>query len=376
MPTIFVHAGFHKTATTSFQDFCVRNREALRSQGLHYARLDFRGVEDRPNHSYVFRTAYDAAAAGDQRLRQHLLGELGRQLARSDSLLISGEVICVLRDAAKALLLQDLRRLATRLCFILLVRHPRAYFQGALQEHLKAWDGLDLYAPSDEALRTVIDHEWGSLYTKRLAFFREQLGGDELIVRRYEDAAGVPGGVVRLLVEECLGLRFPAGQYAATPRANTSLPHENLQLVCALKNLRTEANRSASNRVMEAVTRSAPRGPSRQFFAASLSHSLPPIERELAWLAHNFAIRYDPDDVAFERADPALLWSAEFVDALLGWARRQLDAQARALLADAMEFLGRREAAAGRPTSPLVRAAAALGRPGSRTATDGARAHE
>ena len=61
MRKIFVHAGFHKTGTTSVQEFCTRNRTELRRHGLHYARLDYRRMPDHPNHSYVLRAAYDAA---------------------------------------------------------------------------------------------------------------------------------------------------------------------------------------------------------------------------------------------------------------------------------------------------------------------------
>ena len=171
MPRICVHAGFHKTATTSFQAFCTQNRAALRRHGLHYARLDYQQVLDRPNHSFVFRSAYDAAAAGDNRLRQSLVRELGRQLQGCDSMLISGEVISVLSDPAKALLLQDLRLLADELRFFLLVRHPKSYFQSALQEHLRVWAGINVFSLPENMLAGLVDHGWGSLYTGRLGLF-------------------------------------------------------------------------------------------------------------------------------------------------------------------------------------------------------------
>ena len=36
MKKAFLHVGFHKTATTSFQVFCNENRAALRDQGISY----------------------------------------------------------------------------------------------------------------------------------------------------------------------------------------------------------------------------------------------------------------------------------------------------------------------------------------------------
>lgn len=342
MRKIFVHAGFHKTATTSFQDFCIRHRTELRRQGLHYARLDFQGVQDRPNHSYVFRVAYNGAAAGDNRLRESLVRELARQLESCDRMLISGEVIPILPDASKTLLLQDLRLLADELCFILLVRHPRSYFQSVLQEHLKAWTSANIFDLPDDALATLVDHEWGSLYTKRLAFFRTHLKDEELIVRKYEDASRAPGGAVGFLMEECLGLSFPAGEYGSSRRANAAFSHEKLLLICALKSLRTETGSAAVNRLIGVVSQAAPRSACRQAVAATLAHRLPPVAQQLAWLETNFGIRYALDDVAFERADPAALWSPAYIDALLDFARRHLDAGNRELLASALDFLASR----------------------------------
>jgi len=344
MPKIFVHAGFHKTATTSFQEFCIRHRAALRRQGLHYARVDFQGVQDRPNHSYAFRMAYNAAAAGDHRLRESLVRELRRQLESCDRMLISGEVISILPEPSKALLLRDLRGLAGELCFVLLVRHPRAYFQSVLQEHLKAWTSANIFDLPDEALATLADHEWGSLYTKRLAFFRAHLKDEELLVRKYEDASRAPGGAVGFLVEGCLGLHFPATEYGSSRRANAAFPHEKLLLICALKSLRTRtgADDAAVKRLFGVVSQAAPRSACGQAFAATLAHRLPPIGPQLAWLEANFGIHYALDDVAFEQVDPAALWSPDYIEALLDFARRQLDAASRELLAAALDFLARR----------------------------------
>ena len=342
MRKIFVHAGFHKTGTTSVQEFCTRNRAELRRQGLHYARLDYRRMPDHPNHSYVLRAAYDAAMTGDNRPREDLLRELGLQLESCDRMLVSGEIICALEEPAKMLLLQDLRLLADELCFVLLVRHPRSYFQSALQQHLKIWTGINLFDLSQDMLKTVIDHEWSTLYTKRLAFFRARLADDELIVGKYEDAARTPGGVIGHLLQDCVGLRLPYGQIASFRPANVSLPHETLLLACALKSLRTAGNNATTNRLIDRLTNTAPREGCRQAFAALLADRLPSIDRELAWLEANFGIHYDLDAVSFAQPEPARLWSQAYLESLLAYASRRLDAADRQQLAEALDFLGRR----------------------------------
>ena len=342
MRKIFVHAGFHKTGTTSVQEFCTRNRTELRRHGLHYARLDYRRMPDHPNHSYVLRAAYDAAMAGDNSLRESLVRELGQQLDSCDRLLVSGEIICALEEPAKILLLQDLRLIADELCFILLVRHPRSYFQSALQQHLKIWTGINLYQLSEDMLKTVIDHEWTTLYTKRLTCFRARLADDELIVGKYEDAARTSGGVIGHLLQDCVGLRLPYGQIASFRPANVSLPHDTLLLACALKSLRTADNNATTNRLIDRLTNTAPREGCRQTFAALLADRLPPIDRELAWLETNFGIHYDLDAVSFAPPEPEKLWSQAYCDSLLAYAARRLDAPDRQRLAEALDFLVRR----------------------------------
>jgi hypothetical protein len=357
MRKIFVHAGFHKTGTTSFQEFCRRNREALRRGGIRYARFDFQQVLDRPNHSYVFRSAYHAAVDGDNTLRSSLVRELQRQLDVCDRLLVSGEVICVLREPARMLLLQDLRSLADEIRFVLLVRHPKSYFQGALQEHLKTWGNA--FGLPEDRLATVIDHEWGSLYTKRLALFRAQLTDDELIVRRYEDAVRAPNGVIGYLLEDCLGLHLPPALYDSAVRINAALAHETVLLNGALKSLRDEANGATIDRLAGKIN-GAPGNGCRQAFAAALANRLPPIAKELSWLKANFGIEYDLDDVSFDQLDETRLWSHEYVDALLSFAREKLGTGEQALLCDALDFIAAKQRAGARQTETLVAASRRL----------------
>ena len=41
MPTLYIHMGTPKTATTSIQMFCVENQERFREEGFSYPLLDF-----------------------------------------------------------------------------------------------------------------------------------------------------------------------------------------------------------------------------------------------------------------------------------------------------------------------------------------------
>jgi len=341
MRKIFVHAGFHKTATTSFQEFCRTNREELRRGGLHYARFDFRQIIDRPNHSYVFRSAYHAAVDGDHTLRANLVRELDRQLDVCGRLLVSGEIICLLREPAKRLLLHDLRSLADEICFVLLVRHPKAYFQGVLQEYLKT--NFNAFSLPEHALATIVDQEWASLYTKRLEFLRTSLGDQELIVRRYEDAARTSGGVIGYLMEDCLGLRLSPALYTGSPRTNVALSHETLLLNGALKSLRNDSNRATIDKLIVRITFGAPLNGCKQGFAAAVAHRLSAIETQLSWLRTNFDIEYDLNEVSFYQLDARRLWSREYLSSLLDFAQRNLSEDDQLLLCSALDFIGAKQ---------------------------------
>jgi len=346
MRKVIVHAGFHKTATTSFQEFCRQNRTALRRRGIGYARLDYGRTPDHPNHSYPIRLAYGAAEGGDNSHREALVRELGRQVEDCGRLLVSGEIIAVLAEPAKMLLLQDLRELADELCFVLLVRHPKTYFESMLNEHLKNWAdaGANVFKMSRDTLTAIVDHDWGSLYTKRLEFFRARLTDEELIVRKYEDATRSPDGVIGFLLGDCLGLHLSPADYASSRHANVAPSHETLLLGCALKSLCMGAaplTINTTKRLIDRLARAAPRNGSRPAFAAALEPQLPSMGPQLSWLETNFGIHYDLDAAAFAQPDVARLWPAQFTESLLDFAQRQLDGTDQRLLAAAFDFVAR-----------------------------------
>jgi len=347
MRKIFIHAGLHKTGTTSFQNFCRYRRADLRARGLHYARLDFPGALDHPNHSFVVRHAYTAALQGDNAPRQDLLRELGRQFESCDRMLLSAEDICSLPEAGKMLLLQDARLLADELCFLFLVRHPRSYFQSAIQEHVKGPRGVNFFDVPDDRLRAIIAHEWSTLFTSRLGFFRSRLLDEELIVRTYEEAHTSREGVIGYLLENCLRLRLPPGACRSMPSSNASLSHETVLLVSALKGLGLDATNVKAAALPYKIYFGHPLGGCRHAFASAVEHRLPPISGELEWLKVSFGIDYDPDAVVFDRIDLARLWSPNYITSLLGFARDSLDRDERLLVAAALDFV-----AAQQPVEP------------------------
>lgn len=60
---VFLHAGLHKTATSSLQSTCKLNRPALRAQGVHYPLFHCveNGRKGIDNHSIPLRTAFNSS---------------------------------------------------------------------------------------------------------------------------------------------------------------------------------------------------------------------------------------------------------------------------------------------------------------------------
>ena len=113
-----LHVGFHKTASTSFQETCAKNRDLLLDRGFNYPKLfSKQGGVQTANHSIALFNVFSRSRlnyhvnAGKNILsiekdlicyRRQLLAEL----LKKSNLILSGEDICDLRvEEQKALVL-------------------------------------------------------------------------------------------------------------------------------------------------------------------------------------------------------------------------------------------------------------------------------
>jgi hypothetical protein len=148
-----IHAGLHKTGTTSIQNFCGTNKNSLKAVGIYYPSFavkpwlnhsiplslicrDGHGVS---NHSVVsiFKTDEDRTQAANN-IHDYFKNEINQQSDIS-SVLLSGEDISVFKLEE----LQKFKELlfscgATEIQFICYVRNPIDFVLSGAQELVKA----------------------------------------------------------------------------------------------------------------------------------------------------------------------------------------------------------------------------------------------
>ncbi|MEM8854341.1 MAG: hypothetical protein AAGD34_11625 [Pseudomonadota bacterium] len=150
-PTLYIHAGMHKTGSTAFQKAAARHSDVLRAHGLIYPDLPL------PNHSHFLVTQF--AGPGDvmtRRVARLRRNGLDAFLDESDQLrasfetylektageghdgIISGEDVAIVGTSG----LTELRDLAlqhfAKVVVVALVRPPRSFMHSAAQQLIKS----------------------------------------------------------------------------------------------------------------------------------------------------------------------------------------------------------------------------------------------
>ena len=139
MKICYLHLGFHKTATTSFQLSCGNNREKLLDEGIYYPKFKHQEREgNRWNHSgnieFLCKAKQDEKL---NRIKYFNKIEYEKSLKRTNDLILSGEGFsCMKKDE-----LETLRRNLMDNGFVIkafgLVRSPYSFACSALQQTIK-----------------------------------------------------------------------------------------------------------------------------------------------------------------------------------------------------------------------------------------------
>jgi len=147
----YLHLGFHKTATTSFQLTLQQNRKLLEQDGIYLPK--FRGKKQKfsANHSGQIRDIFDQKAQNlwdrnhhqeppkdqKQQTTQNHCQSLTELLKQDQHILISGEGISTMREQSLIRLKTTLEQHGFLIEPIALVRSPYAFITSALQQTIK-----------------------------------------------------------------------------------------------------------------------------------------------------------------------------------------------------------------------------------------------
>lgn len=219
--TLYLHLGFHKTGTTSFQHYCASNRDLLLEHGITYPKFSAKPYrQDLPsefeNHSvplfslltsrpsqYHFNITHKIE---DQTLiNQTYFNQLSRQLKTSKNFLVSGEDLATLEPSEIISLCKLAEEEGYRIVPFALVRSPYALLNSAIQEQIKNgihWGlvGLGNIVPPSFNQADPLRNDLTRIKNLREIF------GDSMQFIPYSSACNHPDGLIGYLLSEIIGI--------------------------------------------------------------------------------------------------------------------------------------------------------------------------
>ena len=153
MKQIIIHAGFHKTATTSIQDTCAKNKDKLEELGFYYPIFNL-GSRVIANHSVPFyslfanqpdkyhiniRWGVDAREANKKYEGQfnHILKQ------KHEKIIISGEDISYLSQLELNRIKEKIQSHGYDIRVIVFVRSPLSYINSESQQQVKHGSSIE-----------------------------------------------------------------------------------------------------------------------------------------------------------------------------------------------------------------------------------------
>jgi len=222
---IILHAGLHKTGTTSIQNNCYLHRELLLQEGIMYPSFKFRH-KNIVNHSdcitaYVCQNPGGYGAAFRQQveadpfsLRQAISPQMDELLRepKAETLILSGEGVADYDNIDLQALLARLRAHTEELRVVAYIRSPQSSLESILQQRVKSGEIVD---PED--LTSVVRQRYQRLRDN----FPEHLE-----TFNFHDAVEHPGGIVGHFMalvgvseDKLTGINFTTGNERVTREA-------------------------------------------------------------------------------------------------------------------------------------------------------------
>ena len=139
MKTCYLHLGFHKTATTSFQLSCGNNREKLLEEGIYYPKFEYQERKgNRWNHSgnIEFLCQLRQKTTLNKR-KYHNKIEYEKSLKQPNDIILSGEGFSCMKRQELEILKKNLIDNGFIVKAFGLVRSPYSFACSALQQTIK-----------------------------------------------------------------------------------------------------------------------------------------------------------------------------------------------------------------------------------------------
>ena len=186
MKTCYIHVGFHKTGSTSFQQFCGNNRNLLEKSDLYYPKFQYPPQKGNLwNHTGPISMIYKrgritlSEKSSNSKDRNDLLTMNQKAhlkaLEQEKNLLISGEGLSCLTHDCYQRLIEDLSDYGYNIKVFAVVRPPYSFACSALQEWIKGGRysriiGLNPSSRKGQVKLNQIPHRSTSIATLREVF--------------------------------------------------------------------------------------------------------------------------------------------------------------------------------------------------------------
>ena len=212
MKTCYLHVGFHKTASTSFQQACGNNREQLNNAGFYYPKFAYPAQKGNIwNHTGPVSSIYKSGRLKNRGNSKNKGTEKGirpinkqrlyEAFQQDNNLLLSGEGLSCLPHDAYLRLIDDLGRFGYNIRVLALVRTPYSFACSAIQEMIKGGRynrliGLDHSRQSKPGRPDALPNRTEAIETLQRVF------GSSIQFRPYSEALAHPKGPVGYCFEQ------------------------------------------------------------------------------------------------------------------------------------------------------------------------------
>ena len=220
--TLYLHLGFHKTGTTSFQHYCARNRDLLLEYEITYPKLSAQQYRkdlpaDFENHSIPLFSLFTSKPSkhpfniinkinDPKKINHTYFDQLSRQLIKATNILISGEDLATLEPHEIISLCKLAEEHGYSIMPFALVRSPYALLNSAIQEQIKNgiyWpliginDAANSFPPKHLSVRNDISRikNLKSIFGKSMRFIP------------YSTACEHQNGMMGYILSSIIGLR-------------------------------------------------------------------------------------------------------------------------------------------------------------------------
>lgn len=234
----YLHVGLHKTASSSFQSTCAKNKDLLQKCGLTYPLFSCAAAKRSriENHSFPIKSLFTENPADFGHNKKwgisHIVeqvnasyeSQLDKHLDSSDNLIISGEEISRLSEKELSGFIEKIKAHDYVLKVVALVRSPYSAMCSAIQQQIKGGHYIKLISLNDRIPKSYNPQRFGKI--KILKTLRKVFG-DSLSLHTFDDACSNPYGPVGFLLQDFLGQNPSAFKYV---RSNESMSNLSVRI--------------------------------------------------------------------------------------------------------------------------------------------------